>query len=67
MMPDPEAPCPLCGGKPKMYATNFRGEPQGFVLSCVGEKHNVTVFKIGSPEATVAEWDRRLRQKASAA
>lgn len=67
MLPEATMPCPLCGRMPRMHTTRFPGQPEGFVLSCIGDRHNVAIFKIGSPEETVAEWDRRLGPKVDAA
>lgn len=59
MMPAPLQPCPLCGQKPKLYEANHLSGKM-WTLSCVGDKHCVAIYKIGSPDETVAEWDRRL-------
>lgn len=63
MMPEPTEPCPLCGGKPTMHTTHFADEPEGFVLSCMGPNHYCGVHKIGGPEKTIAEWDKRMKAR----
>ena len=65
MMPTASQRCPICGAVPKMHEAKFPGNVAPvWVLSCVGAKHNVTIFNVGGPDETIAEWDRRLDARA---
>ena len=60
MIQQPSQPCPLCRGPAKLHKTQ-----DGWVCSCVGDKHCVAIYGLAGPDETVAEWDRKCRERPS--